>query len=59
MENEEISAPDSIVECVHEFVSSIRKDWQEIGSALAASLDQSVDFTGSLLDILDKLFVKK
>ena len=59
MENEEISAPDSIVECVHEFVSSIRKDWQEIGSALAASLDQSVDFTGSLLDILEKLFVKK
>lgn len=59
MENEEVQAPDSIVDCIHEFVSSIRGDWQELGSALAASLDQSEDFAGSLLDILDRLFVKK
>lgn len=59
MENEEVQAPDSIVDCIHEFVSSIRGDWQELGSALAASLDQSVDFAESLLDILDRLFVKK
>ena len=59
MENEEVQAPDSIVDCIHEFVSSIRGNWQELGSALAASLDQSVDFAESLLDILDRLFVKK
>lgn len=57
MTEDEISAPSSIVECVKEFVQSIRNDWEELASPLAKSLDQSVEFVDALLEQLENLFV--
>lgn len=59
MEDSQISAPVSIVECIHEFVAEIKGEWPVLGTALAASLDQTTEFVASLLDVLDGLFVKK
>lgn len=56
MTEDEISAPSSIVECVKEFVQSIRNDWEELASPLAKSLDQSVEFVDALLEQLENLF---
>ena len=57
MTEDEIQAPLSIVECVKEFVQSIRNDWEELASPLAKSLDQSVEFIDALLEQLENLFV--
>ena len=57
MTEDEVQAPTSIVECVKEFVRSIRNDWEELASPLAKSLDQSVEFVDALLEQLENLFV--
>lgn len=49
--------PISIVECVKEFVVSIRNDWEELVIPMAKSLDQSPEFVEALLEQLDNLFV--
>ncbi len=53
----EVPAPSSIVECVKEFVRSIRNEWEELAIPLAKSLDQNTEFVNALLEQLDNLFV--
>lgn len=53
----EVPAPSSIVECVKEFVRSIRNEWEELAIPLAKSLDQNTEFVDALLEQLDNLFV--
>lgn len=57
MTEDEIPAPASIVECIKEFVMSIRKDWAELANPLAKSLDQNNEFVDALLEQLENLFV--
>lgn len=54
-----VEAPQAIVECVQEFVASIRGDWAELGDALGRSLEQDADFVAALLDQLELLFVPR
>ena len=44
MENSEITAPEPIVACIKEFVSSIRNDWDKLSEPLARALDQNSSF---------------
>lgn len=57
--DEVISAPSSIVECIKDFVDSIRNDWEELSSSLAKSLEQDEEYIEALLDQLNKLFVAR
>ena len=57
MTEDEIPAPSSIVECVKEFVMSIRSNWEELANPLAKSLDQTPEFVEALLEQLENLFV--
>lgn len=57
MTEEEVPAPSSIVECVKEFVRSIRNEWEELAMPSAKSLDQNIEFVDALLEQLDNLFV--
>ena len=57
MTEDEVPAPASIVECVKEFVMSIRNDWAELANPLAKSLDQNTEFVDALLEQLENLFV--
>lgn len=57
--DEIIYAPASIVECVGDFVTSMRNDWDELALPLAKSLDRSENFIQALLDQLNKLFVAR
>lgn len=59
MTEDNITAPTSIVECVTEFVSSIRKDWNNLAESLSASLNQNTEFVEALLQQLENLFVIK
>ena len=42
--DESISAPMAIVDCVKDFVSSIRADWDTLSNPLAKALDQDQEF---------------
>lgn len=53
--DESISAPMAIVDCVKDFVSSIRADWDTLSNPLAKALDQ--EFVDALLEQLNNLFV--
>ena len=57
MTEDEVPAPASIVECIKEFVMSIRNDWAELANPLAKSLDQNSEFVDALLEQLENLFV--
>jgi uncharacterized protein with ParB-like and HNH nuclease domain len=57
MTENEIPAPSSIVECVKEFVVSIRSNWGELANPLAKSLDQNPEFVEALLEQLENIFV--
>ena len=59
IEEGEIEAPASIVDCVREFVASIRNEWGELGDSLARSIDRDMPFVEALLEQLNKLFVNK
>lgn len=54
-----VEAPQAIVDCVQEFVTSIRGDWAELGGALGRSLEQDADFVAALLNQLELLFVTR
>ena len=56
MEASEITAPEPIVACIKEFVSSIRTDWDKLSEPLARALDQNSSFIEALLEQLDELF---
>lgn len=47
--DESISAPMAIVDCVKDFVSSIRADWDTLSNPLAKALDQDQEFVDALL----------
>jgi hypothetical protein len=57
MTEDRIPAPASIVECIKDFVISIRNDWAELANPLAKSLDQNTEFVDVLLEQLENLFV--
>ncbi|MCQ2200678.1 MAG: hypothetical protein MJZ27_01175 [Bacteroidales bacterium] len=57
--DENISAPASIVDCINDFVTELRNDWEKLASPLANSLDQSEDFIEALLDQLNELFIPR
>lgn len=59
IEEGEIEAPASIVDCVREFVASIRNEWGELGDSLARSIDRDMPFVEALLEQLNELFVNK
>lgn len=56
---EAISAPTAIVECIQNFVTSIRNDWEELALPLANSLNQDTDFVKALLNQLNELFITR
>lgn len=55
--DESISAPMAIVDCVKDFVSSIRADWDTLSNPLAKALGQDQEFVDALLEQLNNLFV--
>ena len=55
--DESISAPMAIVDCVKDFVSSIRADWDTLSNPLAKALDQDQEFVDALLEQLKNLFI--
>lgn len=55
--DESISAPMAIVDCVKNFVSSIRADWDTLSNPLAKALDQDQEFVDALLEQLKNLFI--
>ena len=57
MEDNEIIAPESIVACIRDFVTSIRNDWNTLSEPLAKALDQNSSFIEALLEQLDELFI--
>ena len=57
IEDAQIAAPASIVECVKEFIASIRGEWLVLAAPLAKALEQDVAFVEGLLELLDNLFV--
>ena len=57
MTEDQIPAPASIVECIKDFVISIRNDWAKLANPLAKSLDQNTEFVDALLEQLENLFV--
>ena len=57
MEDNEIIAPESIVVCIREFVTSIRNDLDVLSEPLAKALDQNSSFIEALLEQLDGLFI--
>lgn len=57
--DEEIQAPEAIVNCIHEFVGSIRKDWTELADPLAKSIDQNEAFVEALLELLNERFINQ
>ena len=58
-EDAAIEAPTAIVECIKEFVTSIRNDWSELANPLAKALDQDEDFVNALLEQLNNLFTSE
>jgi hypothetical protein len=56
LEDAEVSAPQSIVNCIKEFVASIRENWASLADPLAKSIDQDADFVSELLNQLNDLF---
>ncbi len=57
MEQDQIKAPEAIVTCIDEFVTSLRNDWDALAVSLAQSLDQDVAFVDALLNQLKELFI--
>ena len=57
MEDDNVEAPESIVACVHDFVSSIHSEWEELASPLARALDRDENFVEELLNQLEELFI--
>lgn len=57
--DEEIQAPEAIVNCIYEFVGSIRKDWTELADPLAKSIDQNEAFVEALLELLNERFINQ
>jgi hypothetical protein len=59
MEDSQITAPGPIVDCIKEFVDSIRNEWDILSEPLAKALDQNTTFIEALLEQLDGIFLKE
>ena len=59
VEDDSVSAPSSVVQCVREFVAAIRSDYDNLAPALANALDAEPEFVGQLLEQLEILFVEE
>lgn len=59
MPAELIQAPTAIVDCIQDFVASIKGEWDTLGEALGKSLGQNAEFADALLEQLKGLFVEK
>ena len=59
VENSNVSAPSSIVQCIREFVAAIRSDYDNLAPALANALDAEPELVGQLLEQLEILFVEE
>lgn len=57
--DEQIPAPESIVQCVREFVESIRSEWDSVREPLSNSLSRDPGFVEELINQLEALFVKE
>jgi hypothetical protein len=57
LEDAEIVAPQSIVNCIKEFVSSIRENWATLADPLAKSIGQDTTFVSELLNQLNDIFI--
>jgi hypothetical protein len=45
------------VNCIKEFVASIRENWAMLADPLAKSIGQDTDFVGELLNQLNDIFI--
>jgi hypothetical protein len=59
LEDAEVIAPQSIVNCIKEFVASIRENWASVADPAGKSIDQDADFVSELLNQLNDLFTAK
>ena len=59
VEDGNVSAPSSIVQCIREFVAAIRSDYDNLAPALANALDAEPELVGQLLEQLEILFVEE
>ncbi len=59
VEDGNVSAPSSVVQCVREFVAAIRSDYDNLAPALAKALDAEPVLVGQLLEQLEILFVEE
>lgn len=59
VEEDSVSAPSSVVQCVREFVAEIRNDYENLAPALAKALDAEPELVGQLLEQLEILFVEE
>ena len=59
VEDSNVSAPSSVVQCVREFVAAIRGDYDNLATALAKALDAEPELVGQLLEQLEILFVEE
>jgi len=57
LEDSQIAAPEPIVACIREFVSSIRNEWDTLSVPLSQALNQDATFIDALLEQLDGLFI--
>jgi hypothetical protein len=57
LEDAEIVAPQSIVNCIKEFVASIRGNWAMLADPLAKSIGQDTAFVSDLLNQLNDIFI--
>lgn len=57
--NDTITAPQSVSDCVHEFVASIRSEYDSLSGPLAKALDMDEALLNPLLEQLDNLFANK
>lgn len=57
LENAEVVAPQSIVNCINEFVTSIRNEWDTLAVPLATAIGQDADFVSELLNQLNNIFI--
>lgn len=59
VEDDSVSAPSSVVQCVRDFVSAIRSDYENLAPALAKALDAEPELVGQLLEQVEIIFVEE
>ena len=59
VDEDSVSAPSSVVQCVREFVAVIRNDYENLAPVLARALDAEPELVGQLLEQLEILFVEE